>query len=203
MPQLAMHQLRVAAVAYTITQAIFEPIHDEELISACLIHDMGNILKFDLSIFPETLEPQGRDYWEGVTEEFRTKYGPDEHVATLAIAREIGVSERTLNIVDKVGFSMAVENEHAGSFEAKIACYADMRVAPQGIVSLAERLAEGERRYALRADRKKDDATLAAGARALESIERQIFARASDKPEDITALSCEKYIPMLKKYHIV
>jgi 5'-deoxynucleotidase YfbR-like HD superfamily hydrolase len=60
MPQLAAHQLRVAAVAYAITQAIFEPIHDEELISACLLHDMGNILKFDLSVFPEFSEIIGR-----------------------------------------------------------------------------------------------------------------------------------------------
>ncbi len=203
MPQLAAHQLRVAAVAYAITQAIFEPLHTEELISACLLHDMGNILKFDLTVFPEFLEPQGRDYWEGVKEEWRKKYGSDEHLATLAIAREIGVSERTVSYIDAVGFSQADENEESGSFEKKIAAYADMRVAPQGIVTLDERLEEANRRYADRTDRKEDASSAALFAAALQTIEKQIFAHASDTPNDITASSCERYIPALKKYHIV
>lgn len=203
MPQLAEHQLRVAAVAYAIEQALFEPIHDEELISACLLHDMGNILKFDLGLFPEYLEPQGRDYWEGVKERYRARYGSDEHVATLAIAREIGVSERTLDYIAAVGFSKAVENERSDCFEKKIACYADQRVAPRGIVTLAERLEEGARRYAGRADHQEDEASVAANAAALRSIEKQIFSRASDTPESITAVSCARYLPTLRKYHIV
>jgi hypothetical protein len=203
MPQLAAHQLRVAAVAYAITQAIFEPLHDEELISACLLHDMGNILKFDFAVFPESVEPQGLEYWEGVKEEWRKKYGPSEHVATLTIAREIGVSERTISYIDAVGFSTAEENEKSDSFEKKVAAYADMRVDPHGVVTLAERLEDLDRRYGSRTKNLGDEASVALFAAALHAIEQQIFTRASDTPESITALSCEKYIPMLKKYHVV
>jgi hypothetical protein len=202
MPQLVAHQLRVAAVAYAITQEFFESLHDEELISACLLHDMGNILKFDLSLFPEYLTPQGRDYWEGVKEEYRVKYGSDEHAATLAIAREIGVSERTLSYIDAVGFWGVVENEKSDSFEKKIAAYADMRVAPYGITTLVERMDDANRRYATRWNEMGHESKVAASHAMLRSIEKQIFARASNTPDDITAEACEKYIPMLKKYHI-
>jgi len=203
MPQLAAHQLRVAAVAYTITQEFLGPLHDEELISACLLHDMGNILKFDLSVFPEFSEPRGRDYWEGVKEEWRTKYGPDEHAATLAIAREIGVSERTLGYINAIGFSTAVENERSDSFERKIAAYADMRVAPFGIVTLNDRLGDLDRRYANHPNRSDNGAEVALFAAALHSIEKQIFTHTSNTQDDITELSCGKHIPMLKKYHIL
>lgn len=203
MPQLALHQLRVAAVAYAIEQALMEPIHDEELISACLLHDMGNIIKFDLSVFPEALEPEGREYWERVRDDFRARYGEDEHAATLAIAREIGVSERTLGYIDAVGFSRAAELVREGdAFEKKIACYADQRVAPQGIVSLNERLEEGARRYAGREDRHKDAAAIEANTAALAELERQIFSRASETPGSITASSCEHHLAVLRKYHV-
>jgi hypothetical protein len=138
-----------------------------------------------------------------VKDEYRIKYGSDEHVATLAIAREIGVSERTISYIDAVGFSTAIENEHGDSFEKKIAAYADMRVAPLGIVTLNERLNDLDIRYANHAKRKEDEQGATRFAAALHAIEQQIFARASDKPDDITAASCEKYIPALKKYHIV
>ncbi len=203
MPQLAMHQLRVAAVAYAIEQALFEPLHEEELISACLLHDMGNILKFDFAVFPEYLEPQGRAYWEEVREAWKKRYGTDEHAATLAIAREIGVSGRTMEYIDAVGFSKAAAAARGDSFEKKIACYADQRVAPQGVVSLDERLEEGFRRYAGREDRKEDDEAIAANAAALKEIERQIFSRASDTAESITPTLCEHHVAALKKYHVV
>ncbi len=95
MPSLAAHQFRVAGVAWAIMDATDEsalpsPLRRNEVISACLLHDMGNILKFDLSYFPEFLEPEGLSYWKVVKADFRAKYGMDEHAATLQIAKEIG-----------------------------------------------------------------------------------------------------------------
>jgi hypothetical protein len=202
MPQLVMHQLRVAAVAHVIVDAFSGPLHVEELISACLLHDMANILKFDLSYFPEFLEPQGLAYWEGVKEGWREKYGSDEHAATLAVARKIGVSELTLDYIDAVGFSNAVENQKSNVFEKKIAPYADMRVAPHGILSLAERMDDANRRYASRYDEVNTESKVAMSRDALRLMEQQIFARTDILPADITDASCEKYIVALKSFQV-
>jgi hypothetical protein len=203
MPQLAAHQLRVAAVAHVIARSFQSSLHTEELISACLLHDMGNILKFDLAYFPQFLEPQGFAYWQDVKAEFQVKYGTDEHLATLSIAREIGVSERTLSYIEAIGFGAASENEKGSSLEKKIACYADMRVAPLGIVSLRERLEEGNRRYRSRPGYTKSGSYLSLQTSALEAIEQQIFSYGSITPGDITEETCEKYFSSLQNYKIV
>ena len=53
MPLLAMHQIRVAAVAMMICDSLSVPIDKDSVIKACLLHDIGNIIKFDLNHFPE------------------------------------------------------------------------------------------------------------------------------------------------------
>ncbi len=47
MPTLQQHQLRVAGVAKQICDSISEPIDKEVVVDVCLVHDMGNIIKFD------------------------------------------------------------------------------------------------------------------------------------------------------------
>ena len=54
---------------------------------------MGNIIKFDLDVFPQFWEPEGKDHWQQIKDEWIQKYGDDEHAAALAIAREIGLPE--------------------------------------------------------------------------------------------------------------
>jgi len=50
MPQLDEHQLTVAAVADFICAHFNGNINRNNIVKACLLHDMGNIIKFDLSI---------------------------------------------------------------------------------------------------------------------------------------------------------
>jgi 5'-deoxynucleotidase YfbR-like HD superfamily hydrolase len=205
MPALAAHQFRVAGVACAIMEAFgvaatATPFYKDEVIAACLLHDMGNILKFDLASLPEFLEPEGLAYWEGVKAEFAAKYGSDEHAATLAIAKEIGVSARTWEYIDAVGFPKATEVAQDNSLEKKICCYADQRVTPYGVVSLAERFEEASRRYAGRAHRITDAGYAARQVSALGEMERQIFLRAAVAPDAITETVCEKYFPMLENF---
>ena len=68
MPNLRLHQLRVAAVARELAQALHA---DVELVTrAALLHDMGNIMKSDLTQFPpEFYGDEGLAYWEEVKAE--------------------------------------------------------------------------------------------------------------------------------------
>jgi hypothetical protein len=205
MPALAAHQFRVAGVACAIMEAFdaattVTSFYKNEVIAACLLHDMGNILKFDLASLPEFLEPEGLAYWEGVKAKYAAKYGTDEHVATLAIAEEIGVSARIKEYIEAVGFSNALKTAQSGSLEKMICCYADQRVAPHGVVSLAERMEEASLRYAGRAHRITDAAFAAQQFAALVEMEKRIFAHTAIVSDAITEAACEKYFASLEDF---
>ena len=81
MPNLREHQLRVASVAAQICDNFFEPLNKKDIVTACLLHDMGNIIKFNLNYFPELIKPEGIEYWQKVQNEYKKKYGNDESIA--------------------------------------------------------------------------------------------------------------------------
>jgi len=173
MPSLQMHQLRVAAVGKLICEHLDKPVRTEDVVVACLFHDMGNILKFDLGAMPGFLEPEGLEYWQKVKEEFNNKYGTEQHSATEKIARELKLPQAILEILGATGFSRIAEVAASSSMETKIVQYADMRVGPFGILPFKERLADLSRRYAAKKNHLSE-----AAERGCYDIERQIFTQA-------------------------
>lgn len=147
MPGLQLHQLRVTGVALSVAESIREKVDMHALTLACLLHDMGNIIKSDLTVFPEFLEPKGFEYWQSVKNEYLARYGNDEHTATESIAEEIGVPDATLEIIRNIRFSHVPRILESGSLELKITMYADQRTSPLGVVPIDARLAEGRKRY--------------------------------------------------------
>ncbi len=179
MGNLELHMLRVTGVAKAICTHISELVDSENIIQACLLHDMGNILKFDLAVFPEFLEPQGLAYWQGVKADFELRYGKNVHEATVVIAKEVGASDRVIELINAVSFNKEKQNWEGDDFGKKICAYADMRVAPYGVTSLKERLLDGEKRY------KASTFTYVMGAY-VKKIETQIFDKCDIVPDDIT-----------------
>jgi hypothetical protein len=116
---------------------------------------MGNIIKFKLDRFPEFLEPHGLTYWQEVQNEYLSKYGKNEHVATEAICHELGVSSEVLHCVAQVGFTRVHEHITDDTREACVVNYADMRVGPRGVISLNDRIADGYARYGNKHDGKE------------------------------------------------
>lgn len=196
MPNLQLHMYRVAAVGLMIVENFDNPdeLDAEAIAQALLLHDMGNILKFDLQYFPDFLEPEGLEYWQSVKDEFEKEYGKNVHAATLDIAKEIGASSRVEELIDAVGFNHARRNLDSSDFSQKICAYADMRVAPHGVVSLEERLVDGRKRYA-KAD-SKDTFSYVMGVY-LRKIEKQIFERCGIDEEDIAEESVKEKIRQL------
>lgn len=200
LPNLAVHQLRVASVAMTMLRAM--GTEDDAVISACLLHDMGNIIKFRLTDFPEFLEPQGIAYWTAIKKRMIETYGNDEHSATIAIAKEIGVSSYTMGCLEAVGFSHSIKNLEA-PLSHQMCAYADMRVGPHGILSLTERFADGKRRYADRVDRERIlPSNLEELYSAAFSLEHAIFTHLPFSPKDITDREIAKYMEGLREWKI-
>lgn len=205
-PWLQLHQLRVAAVGKMVSERM-AGVDAKSVIAACLLHDMGNILKFDLR--PEAalaaMVPDGeRDYWLSVQKQFRDKYGTNEHHATDAIVQEIGVSEYVRALINGMGFGKSADVVRGRNIELFAVEYADQRVGPQGVLSLEERIADGNRRYAGRygqttpteVDRYLEN------IEALKDIERELMRLAGMSASEITDQSILPALEELRSFRI-
>ncbi len=207
MPNLGEHMFRVASVAKIICDNWQgeEKINEEKLLTMCLLHDMGNIIKFRLNYFPEFLEPEGLLYWQEVQNEYFSKYGKDEHKATGIIMRELEIDEDTATLVDQMNFALLCEHKDNSPIELKILHYADLRVGPFGITSYEERMADVEKRYA---DVPHDEFNkIAKETRAQllscgKDIERHIFENCKIKPEDINDENAKDIIEELNNFMV-
>jgi len=199
---LQKHMLSVAAVAKIICEHSKADLDTESIISACLLHDMGNIIKSDLPKFPQFLEPEGLEYWQGVQNEFFEKYGRDEDEATLMIAHKIGVSERTLHLINCISFSLIEETCRSEDFADKICNYSDMRVGPKGILSLDKRIDELIVR--LRFKGAFSEMKVVEDSRPMRhQLEAEIFATADITPAYITDERIAPVIEELKSWQVV
>lgn len=189
MPGLQLHQLRVAALARYVAGSLSVPVKTDLVVCAALFHDMGNILKSDFTTFPDFLGDKDASYWEGVKREYVATYGTNVHEATQTIAREIGLNEEVVSLIDAMGFSRMESIRDSDSIELKIIEYADSRTAPRGVLSLQERLEDARKRY----EGKNFSGEPTFGrARweelmsAAEVIEGQLFSVSSIKPSDVS-----------------
>lgn len=205
-PWLQLHQLRVAAVGKAVAERISR-VDTNSVILACLFHDMGNILKFDLSptaalagIFPD----DQREYWVSVKEQYRATYGASEHDATAAIVKEIGLSDEVQAYIRGMGFGKAAAILSGSPVELLIIEYADQRVGPMGVLLLEERLADGNRRYAGKYGQENDGerARYQENIAALNSIEEKLMQAAQMRPEDLNDTTLAAAIEELKKFEI-
>lgn len=201
MPNLQTHQLRVTAVAQQICDSLDVLVDRNSILTACLLHDMGNIIKFKLDYFPEFNEPQGLVYWEEVQSDYIKKYGEDEHHATIKIVKELGQSNLVASLIDVIDFKHVDENGHKMSIEEKICVYVDNRVSPHSIVSLYERAEEARHRYKDHRNRIEDIEHMRFLEK-LEVFEQEIFSHSTLKPENITNESSFPIIESLREFQI-
>jgi hypothetical protein len=201
-PNLQRHMLWVAAVATMIYDNFEEPLSKEDVVTACLLHDMGNIVKYDMDYFPQFHEPEGKEYWQNVQNEFKNKYGKKEHEATRAIAKNIGLPKNIVDMVGKFDFFLHCIHLEGNDMGLKIMNYSDNRVNPFGIVSYDERMEEARKRYQNREDNNIDEEKRQKFVACGKDIEKQIFAKCKIKPEDINDETVKPIVESLKNFVI-
>ncbi len=203
MPSLQLHQLRVAAVAKMLCDNFTRDIDASSVVLACLFHDMGNIIKSDLRLFPEFTEPEGVAHWQFVKNDFLKKYEGDAHVANVAIARELHLPDTVIRLIDDVGFSKLPVIQESPSYELKLVEYGDMRTGPHGVISMEARIAEGKTRFENKHPGKhRDESEWESIVASACEIERQIFAEATIAPDDITEQSIQPLVEELRAYPV-
>jgi len=200
MPSLQEHMLRTAAVASLICDNFNEPLLKEEIITACLLHDMGNIIKFKTGVLSEFYEPESVEYWQGVKKEYIKKYGKDQHEATIKIIQELGLPDNLALLAGRNSFSLICEHCDSDDINMKIVHYADGRVDPYGIVSYKERMDEAKNRYKTKKENEEKERERL--TQCGKEIEKQIFSKCKIKPEDINNESIAPIILELKNFVI-
>ena len=204
---IRMHQLRVAAVGKILAEKT--PGADvRQVILTGLFHDMGNILKMDLfpdGILVPLIAPDTVAALQRAKEDFRAKYGVDEHAASLAIGREIGLPETVLDMIDNMRFLRTEWIRDAAPIEMKIAKYADLRVSPFGVVSMRDRFEEANKRYrgkAFDAGETYDADVLKRIDAACADVELVVTGSAGINPQMVNDEVVGPIIEELKKYAV-
>mgnify|MGYP006070035107 FL=1 len=194
---LQMHMLRVAACSNLIIDNwTGAEIDNKAIIRVCLLHDMGNIVKIpeDFSKDQEFLK---------IRKKYFDKYGTNDHEINLEIGKQEGLTEQELTILDGKRSRKNEETLKSNSYERKICAYCDQRVAPDGVVSIKERLEDAKVRYknkplSVWSNEEKANHLIECSL----GIEKQIMQYCKLKPEDINDFSIKEYIEQLKAYDI-
>lgn len=187
MPQLRLHQLRVGGVVKTLT-------NDHDSIITALLHDMGNIVKFDLD--NPIIDINNLDHWKNVQKNTIKKYGNEAHVATYKILSESGL-DRYAKYLKEESRTYDMETDKLNqsffsnlSMPALTTLYADLRVSINGVVSMEERINDLVTRYS--APRVE-----AVWGDMLEKIIRDKFGV---DPKEITEYKVSKFFDQLLTY---
>ena len=193
---LQMHMLRVAACTNLILDKwTGKPIDRKAITRVSLLHDMGNMVKI-----PE--EGQDREFIV-IRRKYFEEYGTNDHEINMVIGKNQGLNNKELEILDGKRSRKNEQTAKSDNYEIKICAYCDQRVAPDGVVSLKERLEDAKIRYkdkplSVWSNEEKANQLI---KWALE-IEKQVMECCRLKPEDINNQSIQTYIDRLKEYEI-
>jgi hypothetical protein len=142
-PNLQEHMLRVTKVGLFIyNHWTGSSIDKDLLLKVLLLHDIGNIVKFDMVKYPHFLgkEEQRIAYWIGVQKEIIDKYGSDDNEVTGKMLNELGVDQIILKTVLDMSYLNALNIAKSDNWILKILLYSDLRVSPSGVIPLRNRL---------------------------------------------------------------
>ena len=187
---LQLHMRLVAGVAKKICEHSKEKIDKEKIIAVALIHDIGNIvkMKFEGKSLRLLLKSDFKriDFYKTKKEEFLKKYGADDKATNYAIAKELGVEAKLLELIDPSS-AIKINGEKyfiSKNFTKLVLFYSDLRVSPEGVVSMKKRLKEFEERYSLK-DSPEKLAYSKTFFKAAEEMEKIVFQKINLSPHDI------------------
>jgi len=157
-PNLEEHMFRVCEiVSFIEIHWTGEEVDWNLAKKLALLHDLANVVKFDLDKHPEFLEDeqQNVEYWKGIQRQIVEKYGDNDDEATKKMLLEIGIDQEVIEIIWNKRFGNSVATKDSNNWPLKIMYYADLRTLPLGIGTLEERIADVRERmpkYTIRPD---------------------------------------------------
>ncbi len=204
-PTLEEHMLRVSGVTkWILDNWRGVELDKNKILTVALLHDMGNILKFDFSpeVSPFIYTDEERKYWEEIKKEYQEKYGNQVHEATKKIVEELELPVEISEKVGGLGFRQSEKFLENMDYISMIVQYADMRVTPHTITSIDERLKDFYRRYEKRSDfeilfQEREDSRLA-----LYEIQKIILKNTNENLLEISDKIIQPLVEELKNFEI-
>ena len=192
---LEWHMRLVAGVTAWLCDHVQESVDRDLLVAAALIHDMGNIVKFDFSHQVDRGESFNCDVEElkKIQLEMEEKYGTNDHVATMNMLTEVGVNQEILTLLDEADWRVIAKATNNHAVAAMILSYADYRVAPGGVVSVDERIADIHTRYKKKHNIKFNEDKFQRTAQAYRDLEKELFKLIKEEPKDISSETISAY----------
>ncbi len=200
---LQEHMIRVAAVGAILIDHWRDKneVDRDIVITALLLHDMGNIIKFNLDNSP-FLKQEKIPFYKKIQDEYIKKYGPDEHKATEAIVKEIEVSDTVFKILEKRSKSSTHDALLSDNWNMKIRGYADLRIGPWGVLSLSKRFEDVLRRYAGTKHALADKKEVEERYQWAKELEKQIQDKVTINLQKISDESIKPFLHTLSQYEI-
>ena len=196
-PGLQKHMYTVAGIGKYICDHWQGPsINKDIVVKSLLIHDLGNLIKFDLSPGAKIYDPiLEKPEWKEFQSKMKKKYGSSAHQATVQMTKEITDDQLIIKLINSMD-STNLESIFHASWEEKICEYADMRVTPNGITSMSERLDDIHERYKEHYADWADESQLATNKDFGNRIEQELQQNTS---KDIIEITEEKIATYLVK----
>jgi predicted HD phosphohydrolase len=116
-------------------------IDKDTLIKCALVHDLGNLVKFNFEINPEFWgsEKSNTDYWRTKQKEMVAKYGATDNEATSKILKEMRFPKDLIELIYSKRFANSVHTLESDNLILKILHYSDLRTLPLKIGTLEDR----------------------------------------------------------------
>jgi len=143
-PNLQEHMFRVFGVVCFLEKSWRgENLDWVQIKKLALLHDLGNVVKFDLDKHPEFLgkvEQANVGFWKEQQKKVIDKYGKDDHEVTNKMLEELGIDKEMIKIILSKSFGESLATRDSNNWPLKILYYADLRTLPLGIGTLEARM---------------------------------------------------------------
>lgn len=196
-PALEKHQKLVAAITLKICDSLSRKVDTKNIVTAALLHDLGNIVKGDVSNF---VPAEDLDYWLEVQNETKGQYGDNATEATVKMIKDLNLreEEKVLEYLSWVGGSNLTHRDMDDfkDLEHVILPYADGKVGPSGIVSIEERMEEANKRSKFK---NHDPERVRA---AINRMEITIFTFSWMTKDEITEKTVEPYLKRVEDWEV-
>ena len=204
LPNLRLHMYRTAAVAEMMCDNWKgAAINKQDIAAACLLHDIGNIVKFDLgekrSIALLGRSAKNLKYWLRVKKDTMRRYGRSDNEATHNMLVALRANRKVQLIISRMAHVFRDYKRSSSDYELLLCEYADCRTAPYGIASVTERFADFAERYkrsSIAANRTRVKFVISKLGKMLD-FEKMLFTHMRIMPEQVNDRSIKPY---LEKY---
>lgn len=138
---LQEHLLRVAALAKIICDNwTGEPLNNHAVVATCAVHDIAKPITFDVTKQAQYGMPQEDiDKLTVLQKTVIEKFGDNEHKATVGISKDSGLEGDGLRLLENLEWEYIPRLISVKDTESLLPIYCDMRIGPNGILTLNKR----------------------------------------------------------------